>query len=196
MIADSLLASGLNRLFEQAPGARELLARHAGRTVALDLALFRAQLQVEEDGGLHAAPEKSADATLFLTPDILARLPLQGRAALLELRSEGDTELSSAFNDAFQQMDLDAETELSRVFGPIIGFRLAEAGRAFSGWAKQATEDTARAIAEYAVEESPMLASRVEVERFKRDVDQLQDDVARIEARINRLAASAPEKSE
>ena len=190
MIAETLLASGLNRLFEQAPGALELLARHAGQTVALDLGVFRAQLQVEEDGGLHAAPGKPADATIFLTPDILARLPLQGKAALRDLRSEGDTELSSAFNDAFQQMDLDAEAELSRVFGPIIGFRLAEAGRAFSGWAKQATEDTARTIAEYAVEESPMLASRVEVERFKREVDELRDEVARLEDRINRLTSS------
>lgn len=187
MIADNLLAAGLNRLFAQTPGACGLLAPHAGRTLALDLGLFRAHLQMVEDGELRAAPEAAADATIFITPDVLMRLPAQGKAALRELRTEGDAELLSAFNDAFQQLDLDAEAELSRLFGPIAGYRMAEAGRAFTGWMKQATEDTARAFAEYAVEESPMLASRLDVERFCREADQLRDDAARLEARLARM---------
>lgn len=195
MIADTLLASGLNRLFAQTPGARDLLAKHAGRTLALDLAVFRANLQVEESGGLHASPETSADATIYLTPDVLARLPVQGKDALLNLRTEGDKELASALNGAFLQMDIDAEAELSRVFGPIIGFRLAEAGRSFRDWAKQATEDTARALAEYAVEESPVLANRVEVARFIQEVDQLKEDVSQLEGRLNRLTSSLTDDS-
>jgi len=184
------VASGLNRLFAQTPGARDLLARHAGQTLALDMMLFRTGLQIAEDGGLHATPASPADATIYMTPGVLARIPAKGRAAFRELRTEGDAELLSAFNDAFQQLDLDAEAELSRLFGPIAGFRMAEAGRAFTGWMKQATEDTARAFAEYAVEESPVLASRVDVERFNREVDQLRDDTARLEKRLSRLEKS------
>lgn len=187
MIAEQLIASGLDRLFAQTPGARDSLARHAGHTLALDLALFRAKLRIDENGGLHAAPMDEAEAVIFLTPDVLLRLPEKGKAAFRELRTEGDANLLSAFNDAFQQLDLDAEAELSRLFGPIAGFRLAEAGRAFSGWVKQATEDTARTFAEYAVEESPMLASRVDIERFNREVDQLRDDTARLEARLAQM---------
>lgn len=196
MIADNLIAAGLNRIFAQTPGASDLLAHQAGHTLALDLALFRTNLRIEEDGGLHAVPGADADATIFLTPDLLLRLPAQGKAAFRELRTEGDAELLSAFNDAFQQLDLDAEAELSRLFGPIMGFRLAEAGRAFGGWMKQATEDTARAFAEYAVEESPMLASRVDVARFDREVDTLRDDTARLEARLNKLSQALLEKAE
>lgn len=191
MIADTLLAEGLDHLFAQTPGARDALAKQAGRTLALDFALFRAQLKIAEGGALHAASGEAADATIFITADVLARLPAQGKAAFREARNEGDAELLSAFNDAFQQMDLDAEAELSRLFGPIVGFRLAEAGRAFSGWMKQATEDTARALAEYAVEESPMLASKVDIERFNREVDQLRDDAARLEARLAQLEKTA-----
>lgn len=187
MIADHLIASGLNRLFAQTPGARDLLAHHAGRTLALDMGLFRANLQMVEDGELRAAPEVAADATIFITPDVLMRLPAQGKTALRGLRTEGDAELLSAFNDAFQQLDLDAEAELSRLFGPIAGYRMAEAGRAFTGWMKQATEDTAKAFAEYAAEELPMLASRLDVERFSREVDQLRDDAARLEARLAQM---------
>ena len=64
---------------------------------------------------------------------------------------------------------------------------MAETGRAFSGWMKQAAEDTSRAFAEYAVEESLILAGRVDVERFNREVDRLRDDAARLEARLFRL---------
>ena len=187
MIADNLLASGLNRVFGQTPGARELLAKQAGHTLALDMALFRTRLQVDAEGALHTAPEAPVDATIFFTPDVLLRLPAQGKGALRDLRTEGDADLLSAFNDAFQQIDLDAEAELSRLFGPIAGMRMAEAGRAFGGWLQQAAEDTAKAFAEYAVEESPMLASRVDIERFNREVDQLRDDTARLEARLARL---------
>ena len=197
MIADHFIANGLNRLFAQTPGVRDLLAKHAGRTLALDLVLFRANLRVAEDGGLHAASEAAAEATIFITPDVLGRIPAQGKDAFRDLRTEGDAELLSAFNDAFQQLNLDAEAELSRLFGPIAGFRMAEAGRAFGSWVKQATEDTARAFAEYAVEESPILASRLEVERFNRAVDQLRDDTARLEARLNQLSSTArQEKTE
>ncbi len=187
MIAEQLIASGLDRLFAQAPGARDALAKHAGHTLALDMMLFRAHLRIDEGGGLHAAPMDEAEAVIFLTPDVLLRLPEKGKAAFRELRTEGDADLLSAFNDAFQQLDLDAEAELSRLFGPIMGFRLAEAGRAFGGWVKQAAEDTARALAEYAVEESPLLASRADVDRFNREIDQLRDDAARLEARLNKL---------
>jgi ubiquinone biosynthesis protein UbiJ len=151
------------------------------------MVLFRASMRVEQDGSLHAAPGSEADAVIFITPEVLLHLPEKGKAAFRDLRTEGDAELLSAFNDAFQQLDLDAEAELSRLFGPIIGFRLAESGRAFGGWMKQAAEDTARTFAEYAVEESPMLASRVDVERFSHEVDELRDAAARLEARLARL---------
>lgn len=187
MIAEQLIAGGLDRLFAQTPGARDSLSGHAGHTLALDLVLFRANLRIDEGGRLRAAPMEEAEAVIFLTPDVLLRLPEKGKGAFRELRTEGDADLLSAFNDAFQQLDLDAEAELSRLFGPIAGYRLAEAGRALSGWVKQAAEDTARTFAEYAVEESPVLAGRVDVERFNREVDQLRDDAARLEARLSRL---------
>lgn len=187
MIADQLIAGGLDRLFAQTPGARDALSGHAGQTLALDLVLFRVQLQIGEGGHLRAAPMEEAQAVIFLTPEVLLRLPEKGKDAFRELRTEGDAGLLSAFNDAFQQLDFDAEAELSRLFGPIAGYRLAETGRTFGGWARQAAEDAARAFAEYAVEESPLLANRIDVDRFNREVDQLRDDAARLKARLTRL---------
>lgn len=184
LAAQQLLASGLTHVFARTPGATDALARHAGKTLALDLLLFRINLHVDANGTLHANSNATPDAVIFVSPDLVAQLPFKGKAAFREARTEGDAELLSAFNDAFQQLDVDAEAELSRLLGPVAGFRLAETGRAFGHWLKQATTDTARTLAEYAVEESHMLASQIDVTRFNGDVDALRDDAACLEARL------------
>jgi ubiquinone biosynthesis accessory factor UbiJ len=184
LAAQQLIASGLAHVFAQTPGAHDALSRHAGKALALDLVLFRVNLRIAADGTLHADSSATPDAVIFVGPDLVAQLPFKGKAAFREARTEGDAELLSAFNDAFQQLDVDAEAELSRLFGPVAGFRLAEAGRAFSQWLSQAATGTARTLAEYAVEESPMLASPVDVARFNREVDVLRDDASRLEARL------------
>lgn len=191
LLLQQTLAAGLNRVFAQTPGARESLARHADKTLALDWILSRLALRIDTDGTLHMEGSATPDAVIFVSPGLIAQLPFKGKAAFREARTEGDVELLSAFNDAFSQLNLDAEAELASLFGPIAGFRLAEAGRTFSQWISQATTDTARTLAEYAVEESPMLASKIDVEHFNRAVDSLRDDVARLEARLNQLANKA-----
>lgn len=185
--AQQLIASGLAHVFAHTPGATGALAHHAGKTLALDLLLFRVNLRVNADGSLHADSSATPDAVIFVSPDLVAQLPFKGKAAFREARTEGDAELLSAFNDVFQQLDVDAEAELSRVLGPVAGFRLSEAGRAFGHWLKQTATDTARTLAEYAVEESPMLASQIDVARFNSNVDTLRDNVSRLEARLNQL---------
>ena len=188
---EQLIAHGLNRAFSRAPGACAALAGQAGKTVALDLVLFRAHLLIEADGALRVTEGNAPDCIIYIDPNLVAQLPAKGKAAFREARTEGEADLLSAFNDAFQQLNLDAEAELASLFGPIIGFRLAEAGRAFSGWVQQAGNDTARAFAEYAVEESPLLAGKADIARFNREVDALRDDVARLEARLAKLEKSA-----
>lgn len=184
LMLQQAVAAGLNRVFAQTPGARDALARHAGKAIALDLILLRVNLRVDADGALRIDASATPDAVIFISPDLIAQLPFKGKAAFREARTEGDAELLSAFNEAFQQLNLDAEAELAKVFGPVAGFRLAETGRAFGQWLTQAATDTARTLAEYAVEESPMLASKIGVARFNRDVDTLRDDVARLETRL------------
>ncbi len=186
LIQQALIAS-LNRVFAQTPGARAALARHAGKTLALDFLLARICLRIEADGSLRTNTAATPDAVVFIDPGLISQLPFKGKAAFREARTEGDAELLSAFNDAFSQISLDAEAELANMFGPVAGFRLAEAGRAFGKWVAQASTDTAKTLAEYAVEESPMLASKLDVERFNHEVDALRDDMARLEARLAQL---------
>jgi ubiquinone biosynthesis protein UbiJ len=185
------LAGVLNHLVAQTPGGLASLARHAGRKLAIDALISRHMFLIKEDGQLASVSDTEADATIKLTPDLLTRLPFEGKAAFRSAPTEGDAELLSAFNDVFQNMTWDAEADLSKVFGPVVGFRLAEAGRSFTGWLNQATTDTAKTLTEYATHENPMLASPLDIRHFNTEVDTLRDDVARLEARLTKLEKPA-----
>ena len=55
--------------------------------------------------------------------------------------------------------------------------------------AARARSSFERDVGEYLVEESALAPSRAEVDEFATRVDDLRDDVARLEKRVQRLAA-------
>jgi ubiquinone biosynthesis accessory factor UbiJ len=185
------LAGVLNHLISQTPGAASNLVKHAGEKVAIDALIVRNVFLIREDGYLATVADAEADATIRLTPDLLSRLPFAGKDAFRSAPTEGDAELLSAFNDVFQHMQWDVEADLARLFGPVIGFRLAEAGRSLFGWVGQASAEGAKTLAEYVTEENPMLATPLAIREFNAAVDILRDDAERLEARLARLEQSA-----
>jgi ubiquinone biosynthesis protein UbiJ len=61
---------------------------------------------------------------------------------------------------------------------------MAESGRTFRRWGEQALLNTGRSFAEYWTEERPLIASAHDLDDFNRAVDELRDDVARLEKRF------------
>jgi ubiquinone biosynthesis protein UbiJ len=131
----------------------------------------------------HAAP----DATVKLGPGLMLRLAARDESAWREISITGDTDLASAIHHVARNLRWDMEEDLSRVLGDIAAHRMAETGRAFQRWGAQAADNTARAFAEYWTEEQPLIAGARDLEQFGRAVDQLRDDAARLEKRIERL---------
>jgi len=73
----------------------------------------------------------------------------------------------------------------------VAAHRAGELARGFRGWARDASTTIGSNIREYLQEESRDVPSRYEVERFASSVNALRDDVARLEARIDRLTGGA-----
>ena len=59
--------------------------------------------------------------------------------------------------------------------------------RSLAGWGRAGRAAPAQGAAEYWTEESPLIASRVKVEGFIRDVAELRDAVERLGKRIDRM---------
>jgi ubiquinone biosynthesis protein UbiJ len=199
-VLEPAAASAINHLLRGASWALEELERYAGRTARFEVAPLALSLTVLESGEVAPAARDAVPAvTIRLTPGLMLRLAARDEAAWREIEVAGDTDFGSAVNRVARNLRWDVEEDLSRVFGDIAAHRMAESGRTLRRWGEQAAENTGRAFAEYWTEERPVIAAARDLEDFSRAVDQLRDDVARFEKRleyfINRQDAKTPKKN-
>jgi len=180
--------AAVNHVLRTSPLARERLARHAGRTVAVRIGplspAFTIQTTGEVTPALGNAPR---DLDVRISPFLLPRLLAREEAAWRDVEMSGDKDLADEVMFIARNLSWDAEEDLSRLVGDIAAHRIASAARSFDAWTRDAAMRTAQGAAEYWTEESPLIASRVKVEGFARDVADLRDAVERLEKRIQRL---------
>ena len=187
-----LVARAVNRVTGDAPLARQRLARHAGKTVCVVAGPLPLSLTIQTTGELLAAAESAR-------PDLEVRIPLASlpllaarhEPTLRRLAMQGDADLAQEIAQLATQLRWNWEEDLSTVVGDAPAHAAGEAVRGASAWGRDAGLRLAAGAAEYWTEESPVIASRVKVEDFVAAVSALRDDVARLEKRIDQLAAPA-----
>lgn len=181
-------AATFNHLLQTQPWSRERLQRHAGKTIRINLPPLLLLLAIDHEGMVAAAePGAEADATLGVSPlalfHVLASSPLPQEL----VHTAGDAGLAVDFGNVMQNLRWDAEEDLSKIFGDILGHRMARTGAELFAAHKRAAENLLGNLTEYWTEERPLLAKRSAVEGFIREVDAVRDDVERLEKRISRL---------
>ena len=184
----NLSAAALNHLLSQS-GWAPRLAKFAGKTARFNIAPFSFAYTIQEDGSVSsAADDASADASCNISPTLLPRLALHDEAAFAQIQTSGDAGLLAEIFYLSRHLRWDAAEDISRVTGDIAAERLVQ----LAGTAQRQIRDSARnfseALAEYWTEERPLVAKSTHIDSFVQQVDQLRDDVARLEQRINRLS--------
>ena len=180
--------AALNHVLRSTPVAMERLRKHAGRTAEFRIGPVTLAFTVQTTGEVTAAlPGAARDLEVRLSPFLLPRLAAHDEAAYREIEMKGDMELAHEVSFLARHLAWDYEEDLSRVVGDIAAHRMAEAARSLARWAREAGIRTAQGAAEYWTEESPLIASRVKVEDFVREVSELRDAVERLGKRIERL---------
>ena len=180
--------AALNHVLRSAPLALERLRRHAGRTVAFHVGPATMAFTIQTTGEVTSALAGAArDLDVRISPFLLPRLAANEEAAFREIEMKGDMELAQEVSFLARNLTWDAEEDLSRVVGDIAAHRLAETARGMRRWGSEATLRLAQGAAEYWTEESPLIASRVKVESFVREVGELRDAVERLEKRVEKL---------
>jgi len=131
---------------------------------------------------------------------------LQGSAAALMtlLKSErinlkdsgvqvmGSTHFLAEFQQILKNIDIDWEEMLTQIVGDIAGHQGAELIRNKVRWASDRATNFQRLASEFLTEELQALPSKAELSFFNQQVDELQLDVDRMAARIQRLAQQLP----
>ena len=183
-------ARAINHVLRSTPLAMERLRRHAGRTAAFHVGPVTLAFTVQTTGEVTAAvPGAARDVEVRVSPFLLPRLAAHEEAALREVRITGDAELAHEISFLARHLTWDYEEDLSKAIGDIAAHRVAQAGRGLARWAREAGQRTSQSAAEYWTEESPLIASRVKVEGFVRDVSELRDAVERLEKGVEALGA-------
>ncbi len=180
--------AALNHLLRGAPLALERLRRHAGRTVAFNVGPLGFAVTIQTTGEVTPATSRELrDLDVRISPFLFPRIAAGDEAALRDIEMQGDPELAQEVSFLARHLRWDAEDDLARAIGPIAARRVVGAARAIGGWGRDASLRMAQGAAEYWTEESPLVASRVKVESFVREVAELRDAVDRLEKRIERL---------
>ena len=180
----------LNHLLGAEAWARDKLKPHAGQCVEFRSPPLPALRLAILDSGLLAEAEQDAAPNLVVTigPGALPALMRGEEALMREIGLEGSADLAGAVQYLVRHLRWDLEEDLSRVFGDVLAHRMVEQGSRFAAWNRESAEKLAQNLAEYWIEEQPLLARPEAMRRFLSDLDRLREDLARIEKRIDALS--------
>ena len=192
----SPLARSLNRNIGESTPGRELCRQLDGKVIAIRVRDTGLAMVFEiNDEVLDLNTEIPEEPDVVLTGSLVTLARMAGPnghdhspAALRGgLDITGDAFTAQAFQKLLKHARPDPEEELSRFVGDAAAHRAGEIARGVRNWAVDARATMGTNIREYLQEESREVPSRYEFERFGSSVDALRDDVARLEARLNRL---------
>jgi ubiquinone biosynthesis protein UbiJ len=195
---ERLLDRAVARAMAESPRAAALIESLGGKRLAIRISGTPWNMVIESTGrALKArrAPEPAttaadtpiADATIIGAPlSLLALAGADSQAVIRrgDVRIEGDPEIAQQFRELGGLLLPDMEAGLSQLLGRS-GAHLAMRGmRAAADWTRAAAWTSLRNVAEYLSHESRDLVSRPEAEHVLRGVEQLREQLDRIDARL------------
>lgn len=192
----------INRYVALDPEAPKQLAAMQGNVVELHFSLLNQSVFIFISAdGLDFSDDynKPADTKISGSPIALSMMGLQENSAASlfsgDVLIQGDIELGNQFQQFLNNIEVDWEEPLSQLTGDVVANGLGDMLRNVHQWAQQSSKTSALDVAEYFREEQHMLPSTFEVERFKKEVDELRLSTDRLEANVQRLIAKKQKKT-
>jgi ubiquinone biosynthesis protein UbiJ len=180
-----------NRALEREDWARERLAAHAGRSLSIVVGPAALLLRINADGSLDDA-EGAPDVTLTISPlRVPALLARPERWSELVVAA-GDAALAATIGELAQTLPWFVERAFARAFGPIVGVRLADAGRRLLALPGYAAERAGASLASYATEEADLATGGRAAADFAAEVAAVAARVDALAERVQRLTRPAP----
>jgi len=180
-----------NRIVERQAWAQERLAAHAGRVVVVAVGPVRTALRIEASGRMAATalaglvPDLELTVSPIVVPSFLADPSRWG-----ELVTEsGDASLAATLKDLAQTLPWFAEETFAGALGPIVGQRVADAGRRLLAFPEYAAGRLAESLASFARDEAALVAGAGHLRDFTESATALAARVDALASRIDALAA-------
>jgi len=195
VVIERLLDRAVARAMADSPRAASLIAALRGRRLALEVSGTPFSTVVESTGrtlkvfrSLHAGGP--ADAKIVGAPlSLLALTGVHAQAVIQrgDVRIEGNAEIAQQFRELGGLLRPDLEAVMARLVGRSGAHLVVRGMRAAVDWTRTAAWTSLRNVAEYLAHESADLVSRPESEHYLRGVEQLREQLDRIDARLGLL---------
>ena len=181
----------VNHLLAQEAWAKSKLQNHAGKIACIDLQAMALRLKIAADGMLEEAEADAlADVTIRLKLTDLPLIAQNRERAFSYVKVEGDADFANTISHLSQHLRWEAEEDLSKLFGDVAALRMVSAAKSLIQTAQQAHQTMQENLAEYFLEENPMLVRPVAVQAFGAEVNKCRDDVERLIKRLEKLERS------
>ncbi len=186
----------VNRYLSLDPEVAQKMLAFEGRVIAIELLGINKKFyllpQTDTAGTcikLSESFEGKPDTTIKGTPAALFKMGLASDVAPMMLKGEveitGDFRLGRAFKKLLAEMEVDWAEHLALLVGDAPAHHIARVAKQFTGWMSKARQSISTDISEYLQEESRDVVAGAELEMFYDDVDELRNDVDRLQARVD-----------
>ncbi|SDH35279.1 ubiquinone biosynthesis protein UbiJ [Janthinobacterium sp. YR213] len=182
----------INHLLTQEPWARQQLAVHAGKLACIDTGAVALRLRVDSAGMLEAAPaDMPANVTIRVKLSDVPLILQNRERAFSYVKIEGDAEFANAISQLSKGLRWEAEHDLEKVVGPMLATRLVAGARDAAAFVRTGQQKLAENVAEYFLDEQPMLIRPSTLQEYSAGVTRVRDDVERLAKRLARLEKAA-----
>ena len=182
----------INHLLAQEPWARQQLAVHAGKLACIDTGAVALRLRVDSAGMLEAAPaDMPANVTIRVRLSDVPLILQNRERAFSYVKIEGDAEFANAISQLSKGLRWEAEHDLEKVVGPMLATRLVASAKDAAAFVRTGQQKLAENVAEYFLDEQPMLIRPSTLQEYSAGVTRVRDDVERLAKRLARLEKAA-----
>ena len=185
--------------------ARERLGVYAGKTVSVQIGPIDSAVtlvRVTADGTMEmvgsgagnntqTAPNSRPDVAFVILPKLIPRLVRGDESAFSEVSFTGDSEFAATLSTIARNIEWDVEEDLSKAVGDIAAHRIAGTVKSLDAWRLDTKTRLTENLAEYLTEEKRTFITHRSLETLATANESLRDDIARLEARLTKLASLA-----
>lgn len=178
----------INHLLEQAKEARFELAQYSGRRFALCVLGIRTLAVVDKEGFLIQILD-DVEVSIVVKDGAIFKL-LQGQAiGVGDVMLTGAHDLGMALLPILGSLRYYVHDDVARVFGPVLANRMMQQIQMLKQGLLQGKKHLQGSITDFAYERNAPFIHQQIFASWAEDVAKLQDDVARLEARVNKFVS-------
>ena len=195
-IASGAACRGINHVLGTEPWASAELARHADKTILLQLPFGKLCFAIKPEGLLESLKEIGSPS-LTLEVSAAALSSLAGSSGSLReqafkaVKITGDADLAQLLGRLAGQLRWEYEEDLSRLVGDAPANFAVRQGKKFVSATRSAAADLLDNVVEYVSEEKKVLLNKRDFTVRKSEISELRESVDRLEKRIQLLEQKA-----